>query len=62
MMEKRNFVTRARTPMDGASDIDDIIAAGVSAFGTGGLRKTAMSRSLEKKASEEDEKADAEGR
>ena len=27
MMEKRNFVTSSRTPMEGASDVDDIIDA-----------------------------------
>ena len=54
MMEKRNFVTSARTPMDGASDIDDIIAAGAESFG-----KCAKSASdFEKKASAEDEKTD----
>lgn len=53
-MEKRNFVTSARTPMEGASDIDDIIDEGAKAFG--GI-KTAWN-ALEKRASEEDEKTD----
>ena len=56
MMEKRNFVTSARTPMDGASDIDDILKAGSDAFG----RKPRQESSFEKKASEEDEKSDGE--
>lgn len=55
MMEKRNFVTSARTPMDGASDIDEVIDAGMEAFGRA-REKTASE--LEKKASAEDEKAD----
>lgn len=56
MMEKRNFVTSARTPMQGASDIDDIIDAGSAAFG-----KAREKRASEfvKKASEEDEKSDS---
>jgi hypothetical protein len=33
MMEKRNFVTSSRTPMEGASDIDDVLDAGAEAFG-----------------------------
>lgn len=54
MMEKRNFVTSARTPMEGASDVDDILKAGAQAFGrpARGLSK------FEKKASAEDEKTD----
>ena len=56
MMEKRNFVTSARTPMSGASDIDDIIDAGAKAFGAKAMRK---SGAFEKKASEEDEKTDS---
>jgi len=56
-MEKRNFVTSARTPIDGASDIDDIIAAGAESFGK--CAKSAKSASdFEKKASAEDEKTD----
>lgn len=54
MMEKRNFVTSARTPMEGASDIDDIIDAGSKAFGRTQKRASVM----EKKASSEDEKTD----
>ena len=54
MMEKRNFVTSARTPMDGASDIDDILDAGAKEFG---VSKT-ENGSFEKKASLEDEKSD----
>ena len=56
MMEKRNFVTSARTPMDGASDVDDIVDAGVASLGK--IRK--QSDDMEKKASEEDEKSDRE--
>lgn len=55
MMEKRNFVTQVRTPMDGASDIDDIISVGASE-----LRKATCASAFEKKASEEDEKSDRE--
>ena len=54
MMEKRNFVTSARTPMQGAADIDDILDAGARAFG----RPVKHVGALEKKASEEDEKTD----
>lgn len=54
MMEKRNFVTAARTPMQGAADIDDILDAGAGAFGRPNRRPNA----LEKKASAEDEKTD----
>lgn len=55
MMEKRNFVTSVRTPMEGASDIDDILEAGAESFGCG--RKEAVS-SFEKKASDKDEMTD----
>ena len=55
MMEKRNFVTSARTPMDGASEIDDIVEAGAAALG--GRRRTADAK-FEKRASKEDEKTD----
>ena len=55
MIEKRNFVTSARTPMEGASDIDDIVDAGSEVFGRG-RGKTASA--MEKKASSEDEKSD----
>ena len=54
MMEKRNFVTSARTPMQGAADIDDILDAGALAFG----RPVKRASALEKKASAEDEKTD----
>lgn len=54
MMEKRNFVTSARTPMQGAADIDDILDEGAKAFGHHVKRAGA----LEKKASAEDEKTD----
>ena len=54
MMEKRNYVTSARTPMDGAAEIDEILDAGASAFG----RRSARARAFEKKASAEDEKTD----
>ena len=53
MMEKRNFVTSARTPMDGASDIDDIIDAGSAA-----MRRRKETNTFAKKASAEDEKSD----
>lgn len=56
MMEKRNFVTSARTPMEGASDVDDILDAGSKAFGCR-IRKEGA---FEKKASAEDEKSDGE--
>lgn len=56
MMEKRNFVTSVRTPMQGSSDIDDIIDAGAAAFGV----KARKEGSFEKKASAEDEKSDGE--
>lgn len=55
MMEKRNFVTSARTPMDGAKDIDDILDAGAASFGKA---KKAACAAFEKKASAEDEKSD----
>ena len=54
MMEKRNFVTSARTPMQGAADIDDILDAGSREFG----RPVKRANALEKKASAEDEKTD----
>lgn len=54
MMEKRNFVTSARTPMEGASDIDDIVDAGTIALG----RACKKASDMEKKASAEDEKSD----
>ena len=54
MMEKRNFVTSARTPMQGAADIDDILDAGARALG----RPVKRAGALEKKASAEDEKTD----
>lgn len=54
MMEKRNFVTNARTPMEGAADIDDILDEGAKAFG----RTMKKSGEFEKKASAEDEKSD----
>lgn len=56
MMEKRNFVTSARTPEAGAADIDDILDAGAAGFS----RKTSIktSNAFEKKASDEDEKSD----
>lgn len=57
MMEKRNFVTSARTPMEGASDIDDVLEAGAAEFGRRTMKKE--SSSFEKTASEEDEKSDS---
>ena len=56
MMEKRNFVTSARTPMEGASDVDDILDAGSEAFGFSVKKQGAF----EKKAAAEDEKSDRE--
>jgi len=55
MMEKRNFVTSARTPASGPSDVDDIVDAGSAAFGLN-MRKGGA---FEKKASQEDEKTDS---
>ena len=55
-MEKRNFVTSSRTPMEGASDVDDILNSGAKAFGC----KIRKEGSFEKKASAEDEKSDGE--
>lgn len=55
MMEKRNFVTSARTPIGGASDIDDVIDAGARAMGC----KMREAGTLEKKASQEDERSDS---
>lgn len=56
MMEKRNFVTSARTPEAGAADIDEVLAEGAKAFKTHSCLKSA--NSFEKKASAEDEKTD----
>jgi hypothetical protein len=56
MMEKRNCVTGSRTPMDGASDVDDILDAGSNAFGCSVKKQGAF----EKKAAAEDEKSDRE--
>lgn len=56
MMEKRNFVTSARTPMEGAADIDEIVDAGTDAFGV----RPRKAGAFEKNASAEDEKADGE--
>ena len=56
MIEKRNFVTSARTPMEGASDVDDILDAGAKAFGC----RIRNEGAFEKKASAEDEKSDGE--
>lgn len=54
MMEKRNFVTSVRTPMDGASDIDGILDAGAQVF-----KKARREKSeFQKKASAEDERTD----
>ena len=57
MMEKRNFVTSSRTPMDGASDIDEVLEAGEGAFCK---RNYAVKQAsvIEMKASVEDEKSD----
>lgn len=61
MMEKRNFVTSMRTPMEGAADIDDIIAAGTKAMGVGMAKAAGAKESdrLRERAIEEDEKSDA---
>lgn len=57
MMEKRNFVTSARTPEAGAADIDEMLADGAKAFKNGrGISKAG--NAFEKKASAEDEKTD----
>lgn len=56
MMEKRNFVTNSRTPMEGAADVDEILSAGAMSFGNIGDK----GRDFEKKASAEDEKSDKE--
>jgi hypothetical protein len=56
MMEKRNFVTSARTPAAGAADIDDILDAGATGFGRKAATKA--ENAFEKKASAEDEKSD----
>jgi hypothetical protein len=59
MMEKRNFVTSARTPGGtSASDIDDILDAAGEVFGQP-KRKSAAVRKFEKKASAEDERTDS---
>jgi hypothetical protein len=55
MMEKRNFVTSMRTPMEGAADVDDIVDAGVKAFCRARQKQASA---MEKKASAEDEKTD----
>jgi len=55
-MEKRNFVTSARTPKAGASDIDDVLAAGAKAFGS---RLSPTKDAMTKRASAEDEKSDS---
>lgn len=57
MMEKRNFVTSARTPMDRASEIDDVLAEGARCFGIRNATKDA--EAFEKKASAEDDKSDS---
>ena len=66
-MEKRNFVTNARTPEASASDIDDILEAGARAFGSG-VSKVASAKSrgaqgsqnrFEKRARAADELSDS---
>ena len=57
MMEKRNFVTSSRTPMEGASDIDEVLEAGAGAFGKRNYTVKQAS-ALDMKASVEDEKSD----
>lgn len=46
--------------MEGASDIDDVLAAGAKAFGSGRVKKASCPSdpSFEKKARAEDEKSD----
>lgn len=58
-MEKRNFVTSSRTPMEGASDIDDILSAGANEFGRGRVKKASddSGDSFEKNALAEDERS-----
>lgn len=56
MMEKRNFVTSARTPEAGAADIDEVLAEGAKVFKPHSCQKPA--NAFEKKASAEDEKTD----
>lgn len=63
MMEKRNFVTSARTSMEGAAEIDGIIAAGEGVFAA---RKRSPERGrspeaerFEKLSSAEDERTDS---
>ena len=67
MMEKRNFVTSVRTPGGtGASDIDDVIDAGMRAMKPRSSQMSKMSKmskaagtdEFAKKASIEDEKTD----
>lgn len=59
MMEKRNFVTSARTPETGAADIDEVLAEGAKAFKTFKTHSCLKSaNAFEKKASAEDEKTD----
>lgn len=55
MMEKRNFVTSMRTPMEGAADVDDIVDVGVKTFCRARQKQASA---MEKKASAEDEKTD----
>jgi hypothetical protein len=56
-MEKRNFVTSSRTPMEGASDIDEVLEAGAGAFGKRNCI-VKQSSAIDIKSSEEDEKSD----
>lgn len=62
MMEKRNFVTSVRTPGGtSASDVDDIVDAGVAAF-SGKRVKCASAKGdkYQKAASAKDEASDKE--
>ena len=61
-MEKRNFVTSYRTPMEkiGSDDKDDIIDAAVSAMSKkNGMAKKASAEDARRRA--EDERTDREG-
>lgn len=56
MMEKRNFVTEARTAAEGAAELDEILSGCAAEFGLAEKK----AGELEKKASAEDENADKE--
>ena len=54
MMEKRNFVTSARTPAD-VSDVDDILDSAAQSFGRSGRAES----EFQKRAACEDERTDS---